>query len=122
MSQPLVLLVDDESNVRSALVRMLRQESYEIVTANSADAAKHFLQRHPIDLIVTDNQMANTKGIELLRWVRAFDFEIVRIMLSGKMDSHELTLALQDATIHHFFSKPCNIDELARTIRQELAR
>lgn len=120
--KPTVLIVDDDSNVRCALLRLLRKESYEILAANSAEDAKHFVQRHRVDLIVTDNQMAGMCGLEFLRWVREVDPGIVRIMLTGNTNLDTTVQAKVESTIHHYFSKPCDVALLAATIREEFAK
>jgi DNA-binding NtrC family response regulator len=48
-----VLVVDDESNVRCSLLRMLQKESYEIVTASSAEDTP--LKKTAVDILISDS-------------------------------------------------------------------
>ena len=66
-----ILLVDDEPNVTQALLRLLRHEPYEIVSAISAHQAQQILERQPVDVVVSDEQMPGMKGHELQRHLRA---------------------------------------------------
>ena len=62
-----ILLVDDEGGILAALKRTLRREGYEIRTAESARAALRLLDAEPVDLVLSDQKMPGTSGLELLR-------------------------------------------------------
>jgi DNA-binding NtrC family response regulator len=99
-----VLFVDDDPSVTQAVVRVLRQEHFECVTANSAAGALEILQQRPVDVLVSDERMPATSGSELLAIVRERFPACVRIILS----------------VYRFLQKPCNPAELAATIQQAL--
>jgi len=57
---PVILCVDDESEIRGALWRCFRNEPYEVITAAGAEEALGWLAELPVvDLILTDERMPN---------------------------------------------------------------
>lgn len=81
--RPVVLLVDDEAHILSALQRVLRREPYEVLTAaNSVDALALLAQR-VIAVVVSDQKMPGTSGVALLREVAARFPATKRILLTG---------------------------------------
>lgn len=115
-----VLLVDDEPNVLAGLRRALRNESYEIVTAQSGAEALTILKSTPVDVVVSDQQMPGMSGTQLLKKVRESFPDTVRFILTGKATLDVAIEAINDGAISRFFTKPCNGVDLAVTIRQAL--
>jgi DNA-binding NtrC family response regulator len=115
-----VLIVDDDANVRNGLLRVLRQQPYQILTARTAADAILCIKKHAVDLVVSDDQMPGMSGIELLTWVAAHRPDIIRIMLTGEATTGSAIQAINEAKVHRFFTKPCNHVELAMTIRKAL--
>lgn len=115
-----VLLVDDDENVLLGLVRVLRRQPYRILTARSAEEAQWIFKVHPIDVIVTDEQMPHQRGTELLAWVAQYFPEAVRIVLTGHPSVEAAISAINQAGVFQFFTKPCNEVELALAIRRAL--
>ncbi|MET0388584.1 MAG: response regulator, partial [Polyangiales bacterium] len=73
---PRVLVIDDEVNVRQAIVRVLSNAGYKVLSANDGDEALRLLDRESVDLIVTDLAMPNTDGMTVLRTVRERNLEL----------------------------------------------
>ena len=115
-----VLFVDDDPSVTQAVVRALRQECFECVTANSAAGALEILQQRPVDVLVSDERMPATSGSELLAIVRERFPACVRIILSGQSDLEAAIRAINQGEVYRFLQKPCNPAELAATIQQAL--
>lgn len=115
-----VLLVDDDENVLLGLVRVLRRQPYRILTARSAEEARWIFKIHPVDVIVTDEQMPQQRGTELLAWVAQHFPEVVRIVLTGQPTVETAISAINRAAVFQFFTKPCNEVELALAIRRAL--
>jgi CheY-like chemotaxis protein len=65
-----VLVVDDEANVRSALVELLSDCGYDAASAGSTEEALACLDSFGPDVIVTDVRMAGRSGLELAEAVR----------------------------------------------------
>ncbi|HEU4431196.1 MAG TPA: response regulator, partial [Myxococcota bacterium] len=81
--RPVVLLVDDEDHILSALQRVLRREPYELITAsNPADALARCAAR-AVRVVVSDQKMPGASGIELLREIAALYPATRRVLLTG---------------------------------------
>ncbi|MFH1749250.1 MAG: response regulator [Planctomycetota bacterium] len=115
-----VLLLDDEPNVLAGLTRVLRKESYEILTANSAVEAAQLLEDNDVDLIVSDEEMPGMSGTEFLARVARDYPDIVRIVLTGHPSLPAALRAINEGKVYQFFTKPCNEIDLAITIRRAL--
>ncbi len=120
VSTSVVLLVDDEPNLLRALSRSLRQQPYRINTARSAEEAMDILKAHRVDLIVSDEQMPGISGTKFLSWVADNFPEVPRIILTGQPSVPSALRAINEGGVYRYFTKPCDIVELALAIRQGL--
>jgi len=116
-----LLLVDDEANILSALMRLLRRDGYDILTALSAIEGLELLATHPVDVIISDQRMPGMSGVEFLRRAKTLHPETVRLVLSGYTDLQAVTDAINEGAIYKFLTKPwddgilrANIDEAFR--------
>jgi two-component system probable response regulator PhcQ len=116
-----ILLVDDEPNVTDALKRALRREPYEILTAISGPAAQDLLERHHVDVVISDEQMPGMSGSVFLSAVRKQFPHTIRMILSGQASLEAAVRAINEGEVYRFFLKPCNPTDLAFTIQQALA-
>jgi CheY-like chemotaxis protein len=116
-----ILVVDDSADTLEMMAKLLEMESFKVVTAGDGragiDAAK---AEHP-DMIITDINMPNINGIEMIRLLRDEDdfssVPIVAITAYGQSVAKEAIAAgANDAT-----TKPIDFDSLIRNIRQLLA-
>ena len=120
VSTCVVLLVDDEPNVLHGLTRALRQQRYRINTARSAEEAMDILKAHRVDLIVSDENMPGTCGTSFLSWVADHFPEVTRIILTGQPTVSSALRAINEGGVYRYFTKPCDIIELALAIRHGL--
>jgi len=101
-----LLLVDDEHNIVSALKRLLRADGYQIFTAHSGQEGLDLLERHPIDVIVSDQRMPGMIGADFLRKAKLLYPATIRIMLSGYTELQSVTDAVNEGAIYKFLTKP----------------
>jgi two-component system probable response regulator PhcQ len=116
-----VLLVDDEPQVLDALKRALRREPFLCLTATSGAAAQELLASHPIDVVISDEQMPGMSGSVLLSLVRKKFPQAIRIILSGQATLEAAVRAINEGEVYRFFLKPCDPSHLASTIHHALA-
>ncbi|MBV6324324.1 EAL domain-containing protein [Duganella violaceipulchra] len=112
-----VLLVDDEANILSALKRLLRQDSYHILTATNAEDALELLALNYVQVVVTDQRMPGTSGTEFLSIVKNLYPDTVRLILTGYTDLVTVTESVNRGEIFKFIAKPWQDKELRELIR-----
>ncbi|MDE2429237.1 MAG: EAL domain-containing protein [Burkholderiales bacterium] len=113
-----LLLVDDEPNILAALKRLLRRDGYQILLANSGQEGLDMLEKHPVDVIISDQRMPGMTGVEFLRNAKKRYPSTVRIILSGYTELQYITDAINEGAIYKFLTKPWD-DELIRANIQE---
>jgi len=113
---PTLLLVDDEVRGLEALSRILDDE-FEIFTATNAKEAEEILKREWIQLILCDQRMPETTGVEFLTKVREQWPEAVRMILSGYTDAEDIIQGVNQAGIYQYITKPWHPDSLLLTLK-----
>lgn len=116
-----ILLVDDEQNITDALKRAFRREPYEFLTATSGAAALVALERHAVDVVISDEQMPGMSGSQFLSAVRKRYPDTIRIILSGQASLEAAVRAINEGEVYRFFLKPCNPTDLMFTVQRALA-
>ena len=94
-----ILIVDDEENVCTSLKRALRNEPYEILTAQSANEGMEILKNHEIELVISDFLMPEMSGIEFFRQIRVLYPYTLRVMLTGKAGYKEAIQAINEKLV-----------------------
>lgn len=117
-----LLLVDDEENILRSLVRLLRKQEYEILTASSGESALGIMAEREVHVILSDQRMPGMTGSELLSRVRQLYPETVRMVLSGFADIDAITDAINRGNIYKFLAKPWIDELLLANIREAFDR
>jgi DNA-binding NtrC family response regulator len=112
-----ILLVDDESNVLSALKRALFDEPLDITSVTSAEEALVILKADSFKVVVSDERMLGMQGSEFLAQVRINYPDTIRIMLTGHATLEAAMKAVNEGEIYRFFSKPWDDHDLKFAIR-----
>ncbi|MEO8065129.1 MAG: response regulator [Pseudomonadota bacterium] len=120
MEKSKLLLVDDEPNLTSALVRSLDRSQFEIFTADSAQKGLLILAGNDIDVVVSDERMPGMTGSQFLSEVRKKWPNTIRMILSGQADLEAAVRAINEGEVYRFLLKPCHPKELQATILQGL--
>jgi len=115
-----ILLVDDDPNLLRGLTRALHRQPYEILTARSADEAQDIVRRWPVSLVVSDENMPGMPGTKFMAWIARNCPDIVRIVLTGFGTQEIVLKAINEGHVYKFFTKPCDVFELAMAIRTGL--
>jgi response regulator RpfG family c-di-GMP phosphodiesterase len=113
-----LLLLDDEPNVLSALVRLLRRDGYHILLAHNAQEAFSLLATHEVQVVVSDQRMPDMNGTEFLSRVRKLYPGTVRIILSGYAELESVLGAINRGEIYRFYTKPWDDQALRENIRE----
>ncbi len=113
---PTVLVVDDEVRSQEALRRTL-DEDFEVSCVSSAEEALKVLEREFIQIVLCDQRMPGTCGVDFLKQVRAQYPEVIRIIISGYTDAQDIIAAVNDAGIYLYLLKPWQPDQLVMALK-----
>lgn len=116
MMERTLLLVDDEEDITSALVRLLRGDGYNILRAHSAKEGLKLLTQHTVGVIVSDQRMPEMTGVEFFSQVRELYPKTIRMVLSGYADLNSVTDAINRGAVYKFLTKPWENDPLRVSI------
>lgn len=118
-----ILFVDDEPSILSSLKRLLSDEPFEILTAESGKAGLQLLNSdRSVAVIVSDQRMPEMNGAEFLEKTRAIVPDAIRIVLTGYADVNTAVDAINKGGAYRYISKPWNDDELIAIIREAASR
>ena len=112
----MILLVDDEPQLRKIFARRLRQEGFQVTEAADGAEAVKLLNTTAFNLIITDLRMPKVDGVKLARWVRAKWPTLPIILLSGGHVLEEASDMVRENT--HFIQKPFEPDTLIETVQR----
>jgi len=84
-----ILVADDEAGMRVLLSEVLGDSGYHVDTAEDGAVAWAALQTKPYDLLITDHNMPNVTGEELIKKLRAARMGLPVVMVSGDFPQHE---------------------------------
>ena len=117
LSSGAVLLVDDEPDV-VAVLRLVLEGDYVVHSASSGREALEIAVRVPIDVVVTDQRMAEMTGVQLLEKLLELKPDVAGIVLTAHADMPTLLSAINRARAFRFLRKPFESDELLRAVAQ----
>ena len=118
-----VLVVDDFSTMRKIVKNILRQLGFtNIVEADDGSTAWEVLNKDNIDFIVSDWNMPNMSGIELLRKVRGSEeyADIPFLMVTAEAQQENIIEAVQ-AKVSNYIVKPFTPETLGQKIEKIFA-
>ena len=118
--KPLVLIVDDEPQIRRLLTVTLEASAYRVLAAASGQEGVVLAAQHRPALVILDLGLPDLSGQEVLRRLREWS-DIPVIVLSVQDDEKGKVAAL-DAGADDYVTKPFNTDELLARLRVALRR
>lgn len=118
MCKATILVVDDEALIRWSLTDRLRADGYAVLEAETGQEAIDKLPEG-IDLVLLDYRLPDTDGVSVLRRIKAYDRDILVVMLTAYAGVDTAAEAMKQGA-YHFAHKPFNLDEVAATVARAL--
>ncbi|MDP2053504.1 MAG: sigma-54 dependent transcriptional regulator [Acidobacteriota bacterium] len=106
--RPLLLLVDDDQQIRQLLSDIGNREGFEVLEAADGAAALQMLHRRHMDLVLLDLHMPRVNGLEVLRAVRAGGTSSQIALMSGAASVEDAVEAIKLGATE-YFSKPLDL-------------
>jgi two-component system, NtrC family, response regulator PilR len=116
---PRILVVDDEPSMRELLAIVLRREGYEVLLAANGRAAVDLLEHQSVDLLISDINMPDMSGVDVLRAAKRVDQDILGIMITAFASTETAVEAMRLGACD-YLSKPFDIDLLKMKVREKV--
>ena len=116
-----VLVVDDDSGLRSALRVLLRRASYEVDEARSGVEVLHKIGTSSYDVAVVDYQMPPPDGLKILGRLRELQPRCLRVLMSGALDLPVVMSAINRGEVARVLAKPFRRELILSTIEEAIA-
>lgn len=114
-----ILIVDDESSIRAAVVHSLKKFGYEFLQAETAEDAISLLAHERVGCVISDLRMPGIGGHGLVRHCSQMSPRIPVVVISGMADKDDLVLLLRMG-VTDYVDKPWSASELSESVRRAL--
>lgn len=122
-----ILVVDDEKNIRMLFEDELTEAGFQVITAENGKEGLRLAQQAKPDLILLDIKMPDMHGVEVLQKIRETDSTTPVIMITAHGARSPLSKSMtqwairsKELNIADYITKPVDLDELIKKIRQIL--
>lgn len=115
-----VLVVDDEASVRGVLAEMLIGEGHQVSVASNGEEALRIMDSQEIDIVLTDLSMPRTDGVTLAAEIKSRKPSTKVVLISGYGGEKAYERAGRNQCIDAALSKPFDVSDISRTVRQLL--
>lgn len=115
-----ILIVDDEKTMCSLFSKMFSKD-YEVLSAYSGEEAVDLFRKRKPLLVITDYHMAGIDGIETIKRIKKINSGCRFILVFSGIERHELKQA-EKLGVDYIISKPFNLNELKKTIKEVLKK
>ncbi|MEC8812425.1 MAG: HD domain-containing phosphohydrolase [Pseudomonadota bacterium] len=116
-----LLVVDDEENILSSLVRLFSDEDgFDVIAKSSATDALAVLEDRPVDIIISDMRMPIMDGATFLAQAAQRWPDTARMLLTGFSDMESTVRAINEGHISHYISKPWDDNDLVDKVKNAL--
>ncbi len=116
-----ILVVDDEKTIRTIIKKILQQYGYQCDTAAGADEAHNMIKAKSYDLMLSDIQMPDKSGLDLVAEVKAShpDMGVVMVTVIDEMEVYQAALNLD---IYGYVIKPIDSFQILISVSNALRR
>ena len=114
-----ILIVDDEKNIRTHLATYVRGLGHEPHVAEDASQALAVLERHDVDVVLSDVRMAGMSGVALLGEIRRRRPEAVVVLMTAYATVAEAVEAMR-AGAYDYLVKPFSLDQVGLLLARVL--
>jgi thioredoxin reductase (NADPH) len=114
MSKPILLAVDDDSDVLNAIARDLRSKygrDFRVLRAESGMVALELLRElkergTPVALLLSDQRMPGMDGVTLLSQAAEYFPKAKRVVITAYADTEAAIAAINQSKVHYYLVKP----------------
>lgn len=117
--KPAILYVDDEEHNLVAFKAVLRRD-FDVYTAISVRDARKYLDDYQIKIVVSDQRMPQTTGVQFFSEIKSSHPEPIRILLTGYSDMEAVIDSINKGEVYRYLTKPWDSDYMKSILKQAL--
>ncbi len=107
-----ILIVEDDSSIRSVIKLNLKRNSYDVIPVGSAEEALNEIEKNPdIKILILDIMLPGMSGLDLCEYVRKTNSSIGIILLTAKVQEEDKIIGLERGA-DDYLTKPFSPAEL----------
>lgn len=114
-----ILVVDDELNPREVIRKCLKEEGYNVTTADNGDEALIIFRKKSFDLVTTCIRMPGMGGITLLGKLKKISYKTPVIIITAYATLEQARMAVR-YNVFDIMTKPFDVDEIKKTVKKAL--
>ncbi|SFU12899.1 Response regulator receiver domain-containing protein [Algoriphagus locisalis] len=119
MNKKLILVIDDEPEIRSLLSRFLGRKGFSVLAAGTLVEGRRLFDQSKPQLVFLDVNLPDGNGLNELKYINSSDFQSKVIMMSA-FDHNEVKMEAIENGALDFLSKPFNIARLDQVVQSQL--
>ncbi len=112
-----ILIVDDEEKICNRLATVLQREGYCTTATTESQQAINYLSQQPFDIIITDLNMPQHSGFQIMEYIQQAGINILIIVITGYA-SVDAAIKSIKLGAYDFIQKPFDIETLKLTIKR----
>lgn len=112
-----ILIVDDETNLRALLHQTLTKAGFSVLEADTGEKALELLGNNTVDLVISDIEMPQMDGVELLKQIKT-DYPDLDVMIITGYSAHYSYVDIMNAGASDYMSKPFDINSVLARIER----
>ena len=121
MSKAVILIVDDEEGIRTALSGIFEDEGYEVATAESGEEALRVAKDTNPDIVILDVWLSGMDGIQTMEELRGWSRDLPVIIISGHANI-ELAVKATKIGAYDILEKPLSMEKVLLTVHRALEK
>ncbi len=119
---PSILIVDDDADVLAALSETLATDAFNVVCCTQPQEALQQLHTQRFAAVISDQNMPDINGLQLLEKVREVQPDCSRLLITGMLVVDTLISAINSGEIYRFIAKPWKRAEVIATVQNAVQR
>ncbi len=116
-----ILTIDDETQIREILRQVLVAAGYRVTDVASADEALQVVQQDPPDLILTDLQLEESDGFDVIAQMKQLRPQTPIILLTGVLFDPSVVKRLGEDKIAAYLEKTSSLERILGEVKKHLA-
>ena len=121
MKSSTILVIEDQASVRGLLVQILEEAGYQVYQAADGRQGLERFQAQPVDLVLTDLEMPEMNGLDLILELTRSFLNVKVIAISGVLEREGRLNVAKLLGARQTFQKPLDMNQVLSAVRYELA-